>query len=247
MQTGMIWHHPSPCPIPAKAKKKNKEDTADKTLEDAINSEDNLIEEDLIQVVSLASQFDNAAAVAGTFQLWMQLILYPTKPWKNIRIKGELTGFSPDKLFGEGKTVHNVSRLGIIQSLDSRSSITTAGWCALFDEVFSKDTGLQKNTHIERQFAIWLALSNPRVTSDKSAWIGTEIHAWEDIKAWTGAYLSFSAPWNMEKAAKQLSPLKEQPDSKENMTESLNVDLTNVIETEEAATTKEPVQSKAAT
>jgi hypothetical protein len=110
---------PQPLPNP-KAKKKTREDTADESLEDAAHSEDDVTAEDSIQVTNLASQFEVEAAVAGTLQLWTQLILYPTTiHWRTIKIEDELTGFLSDKLFGGGKTIHNLSRLGIIsQRLD---------------------------------------------------------------------------------------------------------------------------------
>ena len=42
-------------------------------------------------------------------------------------------------------------------------------------------------------------MSNPKLTFDKTAWIGSSLRAREDTNAWAGAYLLFGAPWNMDK------------------------------------------------
>jgi hypothetical protein len=139
---------PSPNP---KAKKKNKEHNDAEKLDETADSEEESRTEDSSQVANLASRFEEeAAAVAGTLQLWTQSILYPTTHWKTLKTDSALTGFSPDEVFGEGETVHNLSRLGIIiRCLDAKSSLTAAGWRALFEEAFTKETILQQHTHIK--------------------------------------------------------------------------------------------------
>jgi hypothetical protein len=233
---------PSPNP---KAKKKNKEHNDVEKSDETADSEDESRTEDSSQVENLASRFEEeAAAVAGTLQLWTQSILYPTTHWKTLKIDSALTGFSPDEVFGEGETVHNLSRLGIIiRCLDAKSSLTAAGWRALFEEAFTKETPLQQHAHIKRlkTFGIRLALSNPRKTFDPSAWIGTALRAREDTNAWTGAYLLFGAPWNLDKA-KFFTTTSNKPNSttesspvdltKTPIPESPNVDLTNAHETD---------------
>jgi hypothetical protein len=92
-------------------------------------------------------------------------------PNKNIQIEGELTGFAPEEVFGEGDSLHNLARLGkIIRTLDARSSLTADGWAALFKEAFTT-TVLQEHHHLARlkTFAIRLALSNPKITFDSMA------------------------------------------------------------------------------
>ena len=192
---------PQPSPNP-KSKKKNKERTYDESSEEKDEVEDEIFNNDP-QVVDLVSRFDREA-LSGTPQLWTQPIVPPTVNWKNVRIEGEVTGFSPDEVFGEGESVHVLSRLGkIIRGLDARTSLSASGWSTLFEEVFTKQT-LQAHHELSRieqlkRFGIRLALSNPMYTFDSCVWVGSALRAREDTNAWTGAYLFFGAPWNMKK------------------------------------------------
>jgi hypothetical protein len=88
---------------------------SDEDLEEMDKPEEMKTEKDPSQVVNLnlVSCFDEEVVV-GTSQLWKQSIIYPTPHWKNAQIEGKLTGFLADEAFGEGDSLHNLSRLGII-------------------------------------------------------------------------------------------------------------------------------------
>lgn len=205
---------PQPSPNPT-AKKKNKEDPSDKSSRNGDEEDDEETKKADYQARNLSSRFDEeieVETVSGTTQLWSQSILYPTPNWKQVTNEEGLVGFSSEELFGEGDTIHNLSRLGkIIRSLGARSSLTADGWSSLFNEAFNQTT-LDEHKHLKKlkQFGIRLALSIPTVTfKERTAWIGSSLRAREDTNAWTGAYLFFGAPWNTQKI-KHFQSLKHQ-------------------------------------
>jgi hypothetical protein len=211
------------------------------------------------------SRFDQAAdydhrSVAGSPDLWRQLILYPTLAWKvSFNPKDELTSYSRDEVFGKGNSIHNLVRLGkVIRGLDSQSSLTAAGWAALFEEAFSKNTLDHPKLPLVKTFGLRLALAMPQLTFDDTTWIGSSLRDHEDTNAWTGAYFFFSSPWNMEKfiyfdqikSKRPPSPLEQvpilqtpprKPPSTTIVIDSLNSIATSTTATETEMETSKPI------
>ena len=110
---------------------------------------------------------------------------------------GKPTPFTPDTIFGEGDTLHDLCKhVKKFVTLKRNTPVSVDEWTEVITNCI-EDEKLWDDEHAEkiRSLALKLAWTDPTIVFDSGRWINKELIVATDTNAWMASYQLFGAPW----------------------------------------------------
>ena len=111
---------------------------------------------------------------------------------------GKPTPFTPDTIFGEGDTLHDLCKhVKKFVTVKRNTPVSVDGWTNVITKCI-EDEALWNYEHagmIRRLVALKLAWTDPTIAFDSERWLNQELIVATDTNAWMASYQLFGAPW----------------------------------------------------